>query len=212
MKRIALIALMTLFSFGEYAQNAWQIKAGINRSRWDGYISTRMLTGYEVGVARSFKLVWVLSLQPSLTFSAKGAKIDMIFGEKSNARQYYLELPVMLNARIPIGSSLAFNFAAGPYFAYGIAGRIHGTIPTVWYDNMQTTLVEAMPRSIFGKNGLKRFDSGLEFSVAFEIGAFGFGADYQFGFTTLSRSYDDRFFLGKSLRNISLSIWTGYKF
>lgn len=212
MKRFVMILMLSILPIGVHAQNSWEIKAGANLSKWTGYIGTKRLPGYEIGVTKSFYLAWILSVQPSLLLSAKGADIIMMSDEKSHARQFYLELPVKLNARVPFATTQAMNFSAGPYIAYGIAGRIHGTIPTVWYDYDSDIVVDAMPRSIFGPDGLKRFETGIEFSISYEINAVCIGIDYQAGFTNIANHKFQETRLKEHLKSSSFSLWVGYKF
>lgn len=189
---------------GSKSQISWNVKAGMNMSNWSGDTGedTKVKIGYKVGVGMECALDKTWSIQPSLFFTTKGVKAS---GEVDSypvditVNQMYLELPVNVQARLPLTDGMNILLAAGPYFAYGIAGK-----STADYNsNGQTITVKS---DTFGDDGLKRFDAGLGLGVSLEIKKVIIGLDGQWGLTKLADSEGD------TPKNINFGLTVGYRF
>lgn len=101
MKKSILTALFALCCTIGFAQVSFQVKAGLNLSSYIGENSdhSKFKPGARIGVGMEYQFTDLISLQPSLFFSQKGAKyssgyegtvVDADADVKIN--QLYLEL------------------------------------------------------------------------------------------------------------------------
>lgn len=115
------------------------------------------------------------SIQPSLMFTQKGAKMDEL-----KANPMYLEIPVMAAARFAIADNQNIVVKAGPYFGFGIAGKYKAGGEKIDFfkdtkDEDGDILME----------GAKKFDAGLGVGVAYEINKFFIDLTGEFGLTKI---------------------------
>ena len=90
MKKGLIFVLFALVSIVSYSQISWNAKVGMNMSNFTGDADTDMRVGFNVGVGMEYQFTDMWSIQPSLMFTQKGAKLGDI-----KANPMYLELPVM---------------------------------------------------------------------------------------------------------------------
>ena len=140
-----------------------------------------------VGVGAEYAFTEMWSVQPSLMFTSKGYKAD---GVKCNPM--YLELPILAAARFAIADNQNIVVKAGPYFAFGVAGKYK-------YDGVDEK------EDVFGDDGWKRFDAGLGVGVAYEINKFFVDLTGEFGLTKIADG-------DGAPKNMNFSIGVGYKF
>ena len=153
MKKGLIFVLFALVSIVSYSQISWNAKVGMNMSNFTGDADTDMRVGFNVGVGMEYQFTDMWSIQPSLMFTQKGAKLGDI-----KANPMYLELPVMAAARFAVVDGQNVVVKAGPYLACGIAGKYK---------------MNGVKEDFFGDNsGGKRFDFGLGVGVAYEINRF----------------------------------------
>ena len=118
MKKSVLTVLFALFCTMSFAQLSFNVKAGLNLSSYIGDNSdhSKFKPGVRLGVGMEYQFTDIISLQPSLFFSQKGAKysegyegiVDADADVKIN--QLYLELPLMVGARIHTASNFDLLF------------------------------------------------------------------------------------------------------
>ena len=154
-----------------------------------------MRVGFNVGVGMEYQFTDMWSIQPSLMFTQKGAKMDEL-----KANPMYLEIPVMAAARFAIADNQNIVVKAGPYFGFGIAGKYKAGGEKIDFfkdtkDEDGDILME----------GAKTFDAGLGVGVAYEINKFFIDLTGEFGLTKI---YDG----DGAPKNINFSIGVGYKF
>ena len=121
MKKSVLTVLFALFCTMSFAQLSFNVKAGLNLS---SYIGDK--PGVRLGVGMEYQFTDIISLQPSLFFSQKGAKysegykgiVDADADVKIN--QLYLELPINVQFRFNIANNTNLVVATGPYLACGV--------------------------------------------------------------------------------------------
>lgn len=90
MRKSILFLLFIFISVTGFSQiNSWNIKAGMNISNYTGHADMNAKVGFKIGGGFEYGFNDTWSLQPSLMFSTKGAKLD---AETVNAM--YLELPI----------------------------------------------------------------------------------------------------------------------
>lgn len=231
MKKSVLFIMLALFSVASFSQiTGWNAKVGMNVSNWTTD-DLKAKVGFRVGVGTEYAFNDMWSLQPSLFFSTKGAKMDsgemMGASAKVTINQMYLELPVMAAARFNVAENTNLVVSAGPYLAYGVGGKTKTTVKmggdeakikfntfgdidkvTLEYEGKSADisindLENQSGQDLSGAKGLNRFDFGLGVGVALEYNKFIFGLDGQFGLTKLATD------VGK---NMNFAISVGYKF
>lgn len=162
--------------------------------------------GVRIGVGMEYALSEIMSLQPSLYLSSKGAKFSgstNVLGKDFKGdvtyNQTYLELPVNLQFRFNAAGNTNIVVAGGPYFAYGIGGKTTNTVAAG--GNSVEKKVDT-----FGKDGsnLNRFDAGINIEAGLEFGAILVGINTQLGVCRLGES--------GSPRNANIGVTVGYKF
>lgn len=176
-----LFALVSVVSF---SQISWNAKVGMNMSNFTGDSDSDMKIGFQAGVGMEYQFSEMWSVRPSLMFTTKGAKAG-----DATSTPMYLQLPVMAAASFAIADAQNIVIKAGPYFAYGIAGKDK----------------EGDDKEDFFTDGTKRFDAGLGVGVAYEINKFFVDLTGEFGLTKVY-DFDD------SPKNMNFSIGVGYKF
>lgn len=203
MKKLAFFILLSLVTLATYAQSdlKWNVNAGIGMSNWYGDDSDGIDAkfAYKVGIGLEvpFANTNVWSFQTGLNFISKGAKGAGLNDDWDvvdvTINQLYLELPLMVGARVHTASNFDLLFKGGPYLAYGIGGKakadgVSGKVDT------------------FGNDGLdlKRFDAGLGLGVAFEFDKIVVGVETGTSFTKLVS--------GASAYNLSALATIGYRF
>lgn len=189
--------LFALVSIVSYSQISWNAKVGMNMSNYTGDMDTDMKIGFNVGVGMEYQFSDMWSIQPSLMLTQKGAKIKED-GETMKFNPMYLEIPVLAAARFAVADNQNIVVKAGPYFAFGVAGKVK---------------VGDDKADFFGDGddqfGGKRFDCGIGVGVAYEIGKFFVGLDGEFGFTNVVDFKSDGV---SNPKNMNFSIGVGYKF
>ena len=177
----------------------WNVNAGIGMSNWygDDTDGTDAKFAYKVGIGLEvpFANTNIWSFQTGLNFISKGVKGDGVTDAWDvvdvTINQLYLELPLMVGARIHTASNFDLLFKGGPYLAYGVGGK---------------TKIDGVSEKAdtFGDDGLKRFDAGLGLGVAFEFGNIVVGVETGTSFTKVAS--------GVSAHNLSALATIGYKF
>src|SRR5688572_33065372 len=135
-KYVIVAALLGSTSVAVCQESHLYFKAGVNAANItndkDGsYNEANSLISFHAGLSADLPLARCLSVQPSLLFTGKGAKIS--YGENSGSNPtyftgkfnpYYIELPVNLVGKIPLAmDESSFFIGAGPYVAMGVAGK-----------------------------------------------------------------------------------------
>jgi len=199
MKKSVLTVLFALFCTMSFAQLSFNVKAGLNLSSYIGDNSdhSKFKPGVRLGVGMEYQFtntnIW--SFQTGLNFISKGVKGDGVTDAWDvvdvTINQLYLELPLMVGARIHTASNFDLLFKGGPYLAYGVGGK---------------TKIDGVSEKAdtFGDDGLKRFDAGLGLGVAFEFGNIVVGVETGTSFTKVAS--------GVSAHNLSALATIGYKF
>lgn len=212
MKKSILTVLFALICTMGFSQVSFNVKAGLNLSSYIGENSdhSEFKPGARIGVGMEYQFNDMISLQPSLFFSQKGAKyssgfdgniIDADADVKIN--QLYLELPVNVQFRFNIADNTNLVIATGPYLACGVGGKAKfdgdasvGGIHINGDDKIDT----------FGDDGLdyNRFDAGWNIGLCVEFGKILVGLDTQLGFCKVMD--------GDAPHNANIGITLGYKF
>lgn len=183
MKKGLILVLFALVSIVSYSQISWNAKVGMNMSNFtEGELD--MKVGFNVGVGMEYQFTDMWSIRPSLMFTTKGAKK----GDYTSTPMY-LELPIMAAASFAVADGQNIVVKAGPYLAYGIAGKDKS----------------GDEKEDFFSDGVKKFDAGIGVGVAYEINKFFVDLTGEFGLAKLSDG-------DGAPKNTNFSIGVGYKF
>lgn len=93
-------------------------EAGIGTSRLYGrHSGSDTQTSYKAGVGAEYTLNRTWALQSALEFISIGGKDDMQYVEHAKMHELYLQIPVMVAARLPLGENYHASLGLGPYIA-----------------------------------------------------------------------------------------------
>jgi len=212
--------------------------------------------GFRVGVVADIPIPKVsnLYIQPGLYYVMRGSKIegagsidmsgdgrlyDCHYNAEFNAG--YVEIPILASYRIPVGKDMKVHLNAGPYFAYGIHGKLKplnnkeekDVAPWILVNNGNGKASFADVKigdeeedllKLYGEDGImKRFDLGLNFAVGFSYQKFYAELGYEFGLLNSGKTIELDTYenYGKfqailkqefKMRNSSLFFQLGYNF
>jgi hypothetical protein len=201
MKKVLLMmAFVAGMAISANAEVTFGVRAGVNMSKMEFMDETLdNLIGFHVGAVADIKITDLFYFQPGLMFTTKGGKVEEGGGTLS-VTPYYLELPLMLSCRISLTDDLALRINAGPYAAFGVAGKVKAD--------------EGDGVDIFGdKDGawdLKRLDFGVGFGGGLEFKQFYLGVTYDLGLANIAAK--DAADAGFKVKNQTLGITLGYNF
>lgn len=185
------------------------VKGGVGISNWygDDADGTDAKFAWKIGIGTEFSLGQNFILQPSLMFINEGMKANngtLIMNNKTlvgdiTSQEDYLQLPIMFGYRINVDKGTNIVFTAGPYLAYGIAGKTKGEV--------KTSIASASTKyDTFGDDGMdmKTFDAGIGCGVTGEFDNFLIGIDGHLGLTDLQDDF--------KAHNMGAYLTVGYKF
>ena len=161
-------------------------------------VSTDNRANWHVGVIADIPLMQSLYVQTGLYLQNKGYK-EKEGDYELTANPMYLEIPVLASYRYNFGDAAQLQFNVGPYFAYGVGGKIK-----------ETDDGDEDKWDCFGDKGAdwKRFDCGLQIGAGLTVAKhYYIGAAYEFGFSNIAKNSGD----GK-LKNRNWMISVGYNF
>jgi hypothetical protein len=215
MKKQVLLILLSFIVLTVSAQKGTAIlRGGLNLANVsvteNGRIDdAKMLTSFQVGIVGDINLAEFIALQPGILVTGKGTKSQD--GDPSDANYFkattnpiYLEVPLNLVFKGPIGPDTKFFAGAGPYLAIGVAGKnktegkflgasFSSEKDIEWSDDDPTTL-DYEEGAGFGI--MKRFDYGLNGTAGIETRNIVFSVNYGLGLAKLqsgsNSSEDDK--------------------
>lgn len=238
MKKIYLVMVMAMLSLAGYAQDlSFNVKAGVNLSSYTGADASgaEYKPGARVGVGLEYAFNDMVSLQPSLFFSQKGAKYSYALSDlhieelskyvnanaKLTVNQLYLELPIDVLFRFEVAKNTNFTIATGPYVAYGVGGKTKVDVDAsilgiLSYQTKVTDFDTYSKWNIYGMSiqPMKRFDAGWNLELGMEFGQFLVGINSQFGFLKVCEiePVNGMNITAPEIHNINFGLNVGYKF
>lgn len=221
-------ALVTLLLAAPAISRGQQVRGGINIANVttsdDGRVDHgSTLASFHAGFVGNWKLgSSLLALQPGILFTGKGAQVKFrepaqigYFRQRLNP--YYIEVPVNIVAKLPLGVTSRFFVGAGPYAAVGIAGTstIEGSSIVTLNGKRSIRFSDDDPTTFNQEEGtglgvLRRFDYGLNGTLGFEGGSTVLGVNYGLGLAKLQSGADDSD--GDGNKHRVLSFFFGFKF
>lgn len=180
------------------------IRAGLNMAGMayeedNVTVSKDNKTNWHVGIIADIPMMESLYVQTGLYLQNKGYK-EKEGGYELTANPMYLEIPVLASYRYNFSDAAQLQINVGPYFAYGVGGKIK-----------ETDDGDEDKWDCFGDKedaDWKRFDCGLQIGAGLTIAKnYYIGAAYEFGFSNIAKDSGD----GK-LKNKNWMFSVGYNF
>ncbi|MBS1610213.1 MAG: PorT family protein [Bacteroidetes bacterium] len=221
------IAVATMFSITANAQKpAAFIKGGVNFANISisdngGTDDNKMLVGFHVGFQGDLPIAPVLSIQPGVFFTTKGSKTQS--GNPTDADYFkattnpmYIEVPVNVVFKAPVGEQSKFYVGAGPYIAMGIAGKnkvdykisnasFHSEKNIEWSNDNNSS----DPLVNLGYSTIRRFDYGLNGTVGVEGNKAIVSVNYGYGLAKLRPNSDNS--VDDKNKHRVISVTVGFK-
>ncbi len=171
--------------------------ANMNVSNLPAGFTNNMVASFHLGAYVEKPLIKSFGIESGLYLSGKGLKEEfsqsiLVYSISGSVKitPYYLELPVNavynLNIRL-----IKLRFFAGPYIAYGLAGRVNSDFSATGLpiDLSSLGLVNESRNIVFGSDttsDVKPFDFGVNIGVGAEIKKFTFNIQYGLGFVNVA--------------------------
>lgn len=195
------------------------VRAGGNLSNFtgDGTDDLKSRFGFNVGVSLDYSIMESFGIQTGLYLTTKGAKADIedagydeYYYTLSGTKKWnpmYLQIPVLASYRYYINDNLRWEFNAGPYFAFGVGGKIkeEGTV-TATDGRYSASVPYAEEEVDFFNDGTNSFDTGIVLGTGLTYSKFYFGIQYEIGMTNI---YDSS---NSSVKNSNFTFNIGYNF
>lgn len=190
----------------------WGLKTGVNLAKYsygndDGdnpetdHATNFHVTGYlDLPVGRMF------SVQPGLSLQGKGAEYFDTENTELKDNTMWLEVPVNLVGKIPLGLGGANIFlGAGPYASFGLSGERKFT-----YNDDRDDIKSDLEFGDDAGDDLKGVDFGVNFLGGVQLNSgFNIGAGYGLGLSDLRPSGDGG---NGQINNRVISFSVGYAF
>ncbi|MBQ6087866.1 MAG: PorT family protein [Bacteroidales bacterium] len=139
---LVLTALLLALATGASAQVRFGVVGGITSSTSNVKdFKASSVSLYHVGATLKVPLGGFLALQPSLLYHMKGAALDDILGNASNAKfetkTGYVEVPLQIQAGMKIGPVRPYVFGE-PFIGFGLTNKssetLQQTLENKWED------------------------------------------------------------------------------
>lgn len=203
LKTLSLFTAFALAAGAATAQSA-QIKAGVNLANIsitdDGSVDdARQLTSFHIGIVGDVSLgSKFLSLQPGIIFTGKGSRTQSgTSGSPTYSHQTfnpkYVEVPVNVVVKFPLGKESRLFAGAGPYVAMGVSGKnkIDGRFAGVDYSGEKDIRFSNDDPATWNQEEgagfgiLRRFDYGLNGIAGVESKSVVLSVNYGYGLAKL---------------------------
>lgn len=186
-KKTIITACMAMTVLAGMAQSplSFHAKAGIGTSHFHGkHSGSDTKIAYKAGAGAEYVLNRTWVLQSALEFVSIGGKDEINHVGNARMNELYLQIPLMIAARLPLGRDYHASLSAGPYAAIGVAGKTSGEIYNHSDSSMQggrRFKIGTFGSITDGKMGNHRFDAGIALGLALEYRRFLIGAEAQVG-------------------------------
>ena len=171
MKKVIIVAAALLISFNSFAK--FGIIAGLTSSSTNiksayADLESKSIALYHVGVTAKFDLGGVFAIQPSLIYNVKGAKLAEFDLGTIDFKTGFIELPVQIQAGVPIGSLLRIYGIAEPFIGYAVSNKIEGIdLGEKWY--VVSNKIEGIDLGDKWKNVSNKFEYGVGLGAGVEL-------------------------------------------
>lgn len=196
---------LSAISFGDEAIPANRIKPGFG---------LELNTTYQLD--KSFFLksgVGIINKGASIKGAAPlGFSGNMVISDDASLKvnQLYAQVPVELGYQFPVGTKKLF-FTAGPYAAYGIAGKTQLNATIIYGDMIvPNDLVE---ENTYGSRGLQRWDYGARAGAGIDLGEVTIWLNYDLGLKNFRPKKETYFpFYNTSYNTRNLGVGLEFRF
>lgn len=204
MKKLFVLAFAIAMTMAASAQITWNAKLGggiaiCAGGNGDGDMKAKFVGKVGFGIEKPLSANF--SLMPSLEVAMKGTKWEgkiSTYGSQSETYSpIYIQIPILGAYRFNLNDDWNLTLKAGPYFAYGISGKV----------DAKSYEYGSADADMFSDLEAKRFDAGLDVGVDLEFHRFVFGLEYERGFISFAPSYVD-----ENIFNQAIYVTVGYKF
>lgn len=185
MKKLLILAVATIFSGAAMAQQKMGLKVGVNMPKYSfgapnaNNSSTGKTTNFHVTGYLDAPISTNFSIQPGISLQGKGGKYVDNTNYEVEQNTMWIEVPVNLLIKAPVGAGNNLFFGGGPYGALAIAGQNKTVI------NNTTSKTDMKFGNKSGDN-LKGTDLGLNLLAGFQLNSgLNLGAGYGLGLTDL---------------------------
>ena len=174
MKKFLMTLAVACFALTASAQEKgdfrFGVTAGMNVSNiTDMEMDSRI--GFHVGAKAEYNITDNLYGNAALLFSQKGNKKEEGSIE-ATSNPGYLELPIHIGYRFKMGDKVSIFGETGPYFAYGICGKLKVEDYGWEYD-----------KKFFDIDEVNKFDFGWGVKAGVEYAKFQISLGYEYGIT-----------------------------
>ncbi|WP_101688355.1 porin family protein [Dysgonomonas massiliensis] len=166
--------------------------------------------GYNAGLLADIYLDGGIYLQTGVDLTTKGSRIKkftMSENKQTGLRMnmLYLQVPLLFVFKIPVANTGedSFNFAIGPYYAYGLDGKIKGRKKGSGFETLKT----------FGDDGVcKDSDWGMILQAQFETSKIFVSYGAEIGLVSIMKKESLPAGFNKKIKNYGFGASIGYKF
>lgn len=157
------------------AKSTFGLRLGGNLANISGdVIDTDSRLGLNAGVSIDIPVLESLYIYTGLYAAEKGFEVEA-GSEKMEAKPLFLDIPVLASYRYNFNSSTQLQVDFGPYFAYGLSGKVELESGGSEYK-----------QDCFDNSNLKRFDYGIQMGTGITVKRIYAGIAYQIGLNDLN--------------------------
>ena len=216
MKKTILFALCICSSLSLYSQRYWDssrpnhrftfgVRVGANFAKQyymeDVGADNDFRTGFQAGIATDINIVRSFSLNSGVFYTQKGYKTEYSdyrgsVSSRNNAQ--YIEVPLLASYRVELSDAAQLQLNLGPYFAFGIAGKLDVTNT---FPNGTSYSIDSFDEY----DGMKKFDSGVSVGFAMTYSQIYAGISYERSLMNVSNTTE-------KYQNGSISMVIGYNY
>lgn len=186
--------------------------------------SNKMLPTFNAGLMARLKLPGIVGIETGLLLTGRGSKTessfpltnpDAVTHVTSKFNPLYLEVPLNLILKFPLGLGTGLYFNAGPYIAMGVGGKskveTSGGIAGSTKSEEKIEFTNSDPftsqQNDAAYNRLKRYDYGVNIGGGFNFKKLILKANYGIGFTKINSTSSDNSSNNKNkYRTLSFSV------
>ena len=193
MKKLVLLLLLVNLCAFSYAQLRLAVLGGPHSASvteknslpgWDTIVKPgyKNRSGLNLGVMAEVPLGGNFYLHPGVFYMAKGRKYEKYKPNATNEGDTlsiqqtfatnYIDVPVNITYKIPLGSKSNFLLSAGPYFSFFFNGKNTIESRVITEGNGKYTKDEIRLETGNAVNKIKTFDFGVNARAGFELGSF----------------------------------------
>ena len=198
-KTIAIVACAAVMLFAGKANAQLGINAGYapvtlttavtsgnttntSSSQMDGFFAG---VTYNYGISKDLGVAFGLQGRYNTKSSTGSASLIVVSGnDKSTTTQLLLDVPVLLNYSLSLGSRAKLTAFAGPTFSYAVYGNTHVVSTTTFLGSSSTSENDY---DMYGDNSTNnRFDLTAAFGLQLQYSDFRLFGGYRLGLTDLN--------------------------